>query len=163
VSSTPSPLTASRPRALGEDLGLVLHRAVTGGFLLPHGLAESLGWFGGPGLTGFAAQLQRWGLPADAPIPFALAALQIILGVLLVLGAGTRISALLATLLLLVIAMVHAQEGWFQGLEYPVFWCAMLLVVALSGGGRFSVDGWLWVKGLRLNGNGNGHDHGNGD
>lgn len=146
MSSTTSRRPGILLRTPAKEFALLLHRTIAGGFLLPHGLAESLGWFGGPGLTGFAEELQHWGLPSAAPIPFGLAALQIILGSLLVLGAGTRTSALLATLLLLVFAIVHAPEGWFHGLEYPLFWCAMLLVAAISGPGRFSIDGWLHFK-----------------
>lgn len=151
-----SPPPDARPSKLELDLGLLMLRTVVGGFFLPHALAESLGWLGGPGLTGFAAELQHWGLPSAAPIPFFLAAVQIILGTLLVLGAITRISSLIAALLLLVNAVVHAPQGWLHGVEHPTFWCGMLLAVAILGPGRLSVDAWLGGKDYRLSTTGNG-------
>jgi putative oxidoreductase len=131
---------------------LLIQRTAAGGFLLPHGFAQALGWFGGAGLTGFAAQLRHLGLPSSAPIPFVFAALQIVLGTLLLLGAGTRLTALLAALLVGVIALALLPTGWFSchhGLEYPMFWCASLVALALTGGGQLSFDAWLRGRGWR--------------
>lgn len=125
------------------DAALLLQRAVAGGFLLPHGLAKLLGWFGGPGITGFAAELQTFGFPSSAPIPFLLAALQTLLGVLVLLGAWTRLSAVLAVLFIAVTVLVAVPNGWFwnhHGIEYPLFWTAILLSLVLTGGGRWSLD-----------------------
>jgi putative oxidoreductase len=129
----------------GGDVGLLMLRSVAGGFLLPHGLAEWLGWFDGPGLTAFAGQLLRAGLPSSPPIPFALAAVQITLGMLVMLGLCTRLAALLGAWLLALISMVHLPGGWFwssHGMEYPVFWSATLLAITLTGGGRLSLESW---------------------
>lgn len=126
-----------------SDIGVLLQRVVAGGFLVPHGLAKLFGWFGGPGITGFAAELQGFGLPSSAPIPFVLALLQALLGTLVVIGAWTRISAALALLFVLVAAAVTLPSGWFwnhHGGEYPLFWSAILLSLVLTGGGRLSLD-----------------------
>ena len=56
--------TASVARPGTTSAGLLVLRLAAGGFLLPHGLGKLLGWFGGPGIAGFAAELQHFGLPS---------------------------------------------------------------------------------------------------
>ena len=131
------------------DLGLLLLRLTAGGFLLPHGLGKLFGWFGGPGTTGFAAELQGFGLSglATAPLPFLLALAQSALGGLVLVGAWGRFSAwaaaaFLATTFVLTLA---ASQTWFwmhHGGEYPLFWTLAMSALALTGPGRYSVDRW---------------------
>jgi putative oxidoreductase len=150
VADIPGSSEYSRARDSAPHLGLLILRAAAGGFLLPHGLAQVLGWFGGAGLTGFAVQPRHLRLPSSAPIPFVLTTLQIILGTLLLLGVGTRLVVLLAVLLVGVIAVALLPTGWFwcgHGLEYPVFWCASLVALALTGGGQLYFDAWLKGRG----------------
>lgn len=138
-----SPPTAADDARILSDTSLLLQRVVAGGFLLPHGLAKLFGWFGGPGLTGFAAELQGFGLPSTAPIPFLLAFLQTAFGLLVALGAWTRLAAMLSMLFVAVTATVSVPAGWFwnqHGAEYPVFWAVVLFTLMLTGGGRFSLD-----------------------
>ncbi len=125
------------------DTALLVQRIVAGGFLLPHGLAKLFGWFDGPGITGFAAELQGFGLPSSAPFPFVLALLQTAFGLFVLLGAWTRLNAMLAMLFVAVTATVSVPSGWFwnhHGAEYPVFWAAVLFSLMLTGGGRYALD-----------------------
>lgn len=125
------------------DVGLLLLRLAAGGFLLPHGLAKLLGWFGGPGLSGFAGELRQFGLPSAAPIPLLIAASQVLLGAALVLGCLTRSSAVAAAGLLAVTVVFNAAKGWFWmrgGMEYPLFWTLVILAIALTGPGSVSID-----------------------
>jgi len=131
----------SRVRLRGA--GLLLLRATAGGFLLPHGLGKLLGWFGGPGLSGFTAELQGFDLPSFAPVPLVLALLQTSLAVLLILGAWTRRAALVASLYLAITAVITANNGWFwmtHGMEYPLLWALVLFALALTGSRPFSID-----------------------
>lgn len=80
----------------GLDLALLMLRVAAGGFLLPHALGKLFGWFGGPGLSGFATELRGFGLPAVAPLPLLLALLQVLSGLAVLLGWQTRIAALAA-------------------------------------------------------------------
>ncbi|KRG70694.1 DoxX family protein [Pseudoxanthomonas dokdonensis] len=125
------------------DVALLVQRIVAGGFMLPHGLAKLLGWFGGPGLAGFASELQAFDLPSSAPVALLLAVLQTTLGALVLLGAWTRLSALLAMAFIAVTATLSVSAGWFwnhHGAEYPLFWAAILFALMLTGGGRFALD-----------------------
>lgn len=128
------------------SVGLLLLRITAGGFLLPHGLGKLFGWFNGPGLSGFAAELQSFGLPSPAPLPLLLALLQTGTGVLVLVGAWTRWSALVATVFLATTVVVSASSGWFwmhHGMEYPLFWTLTLFSLSLTGAGALSVDHYL--------------------
>lgn len=134
------------PRQLLDDFGLLLLRLVAGGFLLPHGLGKLFGWFNGPGLDGFAAELQGFGLPGFAPLPLLLALAQTGLGVLVMVGAWTRWSALMASLFLAMTVVLSASHGWFwmhHGMEYPLLWALVLFALSLTGAGALSVDHYL--------------------
>ena len=131
-----------------HDVGRLLLRLSAGGFLLPHGLGKLLGWFGGPGLGGFAAELQHFGLPTAAPMPLLLAATQTLAGALVALGLFTRAAAVVATGFLAVTVVLNIENGWFWmhgGIEYPLLWALATLVVALLGAGRWSLDA-AWRK-----------------
>lgn len=132
-----------------HSLALLILRSTTGGFLLPHGLGKLFGWFNGPGLGGFAAELQQFGLPAVAPLPLLLASLQTLIGLLLVVGLFTRPAALLGALFLATTVPIASPAGWFWmhgGREFPLFWTATLACVALIGAGAWSIDGWYQVS-----------------
>lgn len=134
---------ASFERPHAASAGLLILRLAAGGFLLPHGLGKLLGWFGGPGIAGFAAELQHFGLPSSAPLPLLLAALQTALGLLVVVGAFTRIAALGSAAFLGVTVALNLSHGWFWmhgGIEYPVLWLLANLAVALTGPGALSFD-----------------------
>ena len=130
-------------RARATSFGLLLLRLAAGGFLLPHGLGKLFGWFGGPGVAGFAGELQQFGLPSAAPLPLLLAALQTALGLMVVAGAFTRIAAVGAAAFLGVTVALNASHGWFWmhgGIEYPMLWLLAHVVIALTGPGTLSID-----------------------
>ena len=123
--------------------GLLLLRLAAGGFLLPHGLGKLLGWFGGPGLAGFAGELQHFGLPAGAPLPLLLALVQTLAGLFVAVGLFTRISAVVAAGFLATTVALNLANGWFWmhgGIEYPLLWTVSVLSIALLGAGRYSLD-----------------------
>lgn len=128
---------------LRADLALLLLRLTAGGFLLPHGLGKLFGWFGGPGLAGFAAELRGLGLPAPAPLPLLLAAMQTLVGLCVVLGLFTPVASALGAGFLAATAALSRRHGWFWmrgGMEYPLLWTVTLLAVGLLGGGQWSLD-----------------------
>lgn len=119
-------------------------RIAGGGFLLPHGLGKLLGWFGGPGLAGFAAELQQFGFPFAQPLPLLLALVQTLSGLAVLLGLWTRVSAALAAVFIATTVVVAVPKGWFWmhgGMEYPLMWLLVLLGLVAAGGGAWSLDG----------------------
>jgi putative oxidoreductase len=138
-------LTLADPSRI--DLGLLLLRLTAGGFLLPHGLGKLFGWFGGPGLSGFATELRGFGLPASTPLPLLLAAMQTLAGLCIVLGLCTPVAAALGAGFLAFTAALNRGRGWFWmrgGMEYPLLWTATLLALVLLGGGQWSLDAVLF-------------------
>ena len=93
-------------------------------------------------LAGTAQFFESLGLPgALAYVTFWA---ELIGGVLLVAGVGTRVVALALIPILLGATWVHAGNGWVfsasnGGWEYPAFLIAASLVLALLGNGRFAV------------------------
>ncbi|HEV2431856.1 MAG TPA: DoxX family protein [Burkholderiales bacterium] len=92
-------------------------------------LAGTAQFFESLGLPGALAYLTFWA--------------ELIGGVLLLAGIGTRVVALGLIPILLGATWVHAGNGWVfsaanGGWEYPVFLIAASLVLALLGDGRFS-------------------------
>ncbi|MCS3810766.1 DoxX family protein [Xanthomonas sp. 4461] len=138
-------MNASVPRSsAGLASALLMLRIAGGGFLLPHGLGKLLGWFGGPGLAGFAAELQQFGFPSAPPLPLLLALVQTLSGLAVLLGLWTRVSAALAAVFMATTVVVAVPKGWFWmhgGMEYPLMWLLLLLALTAAGGGAWSLDG----------------------
>jgi len=94
-------------------------------------------------LPGTAQFFESLGLPgALAYLTFWA---ELIGGVLLVAGIGTRAVALALIPILIGAAWVHAGNGWVfsaanGGWEYPVFLMAASIVLALLGNGRYAVQ-----------------------
>lgn len=135
--------TASVAHAGTTSAGLLVLRLAAGGFLLPHGLGKLLGWFGGPGIAGFATELQQFGLPSAPPLPLLLAALQTVLGLMVAVGGFTRVVALGSVAFLGVTVALNLSHGWFWmhgGIEYPLLWMLANLAVGLTGPGALSFD-----------------------
>lgn len=132
-------------QSLSPSLARLLLRIAGGGFLLPHGLGKLFGWFSGPGLAGFAAELEAMQLPHAAPLPLIFALLQTGIGLAVLLGWASRPAAVLGAIFLGVTLVPNAAGGWFwmnHGVEYPLFWLLTLCSIALLGPGRWSLDHW---------------------
>ena len=103
-----------------------------------------------PGTAQFFASL---GLPAG--LAYATFWAELIGGVLLVAGLGTRWVALALIPILAGAGWVHAGNGWVfsaqnGGWEYPVFLIAASLAQALLGDGRYALANRLPALNLRV-------------
>jgi putative oxidoreductase len=96
---------------------------------------------------------------ASIGLPAALAYLtfwgELVGGLALVAGIGTRIVALGLIPILVGATWVHAGNGWVfsaanGGWEYPVFLIAASLVAALLGDGKYAVGNRVVAPNLRL-------------
>lgn len=93
-------------------------------------------------LPGTAQFFQSLGLPG--PLGYATFAIELVGGVALVLGVGTRWVAAALVPILLGATWVHAGNGWLfsaanGGWEYPAFWTVTLIVQALLGDGAYAL------------------------
>ena len=134
-----------------DDIGGLLARLVLGAVILPHGLQQIFGLFGGAGFAGTMDYFTRSGLPE------ALAFLVIIgesLGAVgLIIGFLSRLCAL-GILIIMVgaIFMVHVKYGFFmnwygnlqgEGFEYHILAIGLGLITLVKGGGKLSIDGFI--------------------
>jgi putative oxidoreductase len=104
-------------------------------------------------LPGTAQFFESLGLAAA--LAYATFWAELIGGVLLVAGLGSRWVALALLPVLIGAAWVHAGNGWVfsgqnGGWEYPVFLIAASVVQALLGDGRFALGNRVPALNLRL-------------
>lgn len=93
-------------------------------------------------LPGTAQFFQSLGLPPV--LAYATFAAELVGGVLLLLGIGSRWVALALVPILLGATWAHAGNGWVfsapnGGWEYPAFWTVTLFVQALLGNGAYAL------------------------
>jgi putative oxidoreductase len=116
-----------------------LLRISLGGMFIAHSLVLKHITFTLPGTAEFFVSL---GLPAA--LAYATFWAELVGGVLLVAGVGSRWVALALVPILAGATWVHAGNGWVfsapnGGWEYPVFLIAASLVQALLGDGRYAL------------------------
>lgn len=121
-----------------------LIRFFAGIMLVPHGAQKLFGAFGGGGLSGTAAYLQKMGLEPAMPLAVLAGCAEFFGGLLVAIGLLTRPAALAGFILMAVaVLQVHLPNGFFAtqgGYEYPLLWGIVLLAIVLRGGGHLSVD-----------------------
>lgn len=139
---------------LADGSSLVL-RLTLAGVLLPHGLQQSLGLFGG---YGFSGTLGYYTHGVGLPYWLALTVIAVLnLGPLLLLaGLGTRLAALACGLFLAgAMLTAHLPNGFFmnwygtqhgEGFEYHLLGMGLALALILQGGGRYALDRILFSR-----------------
>lgn len=123
------------------DTASLLLRVVLGITFLVHGvdkfgngIENVVGFFGKIGLPGFMAYL--------------VAGIEVIGGICLILGIGTRIfSSAFAIIMLVAIATVKIGKGFSGGYEFELALMAMALSLAISGTRLFALDNLFLKKG----------------
>ncbi|MFI7493434.1 DoxX family protein [Kocuria sp. M4R2S49] len=137
-----SPVRSSAPAAdsSAATLGLTLLRVVLGATFLLHGWQKFTEWT----VAGTQASFAQMGVPAAELAAPVVAALELVGGLMLLLGLGTRVvAALLALDMLGAIVLVHLPAGFFAadgGVELVLLLAAAAVLYALAGAGRWSLD-----------------------
>ena len=129
------------------DLGLLAIRLVTGLVFLMHGYQKVFTY----GFAGVGDAFGKMGIPMPTVIGPAIALLELLGGIALIIGLGTRIVGLLFTIEMAVaITMVHMKNGFFMpmGFEFALTLLATSLALALSGAGDMSVDARMSRKNI---------------
>jgi putative oxidoreductase len=121
-----------------EHAALLL-RVGLGVMTLAHGLLKVF-VFTIPGTVGFFEQLGYPGFFA-----YGVITAEILGGIALIAGIGTRYVALALVPVLIGATMTHAGNGWLfsnanGGWEFPAFWTLTLIVQALLGDGAYSLN-----------------------
>ncbi|UOP10319.1 DoxX family protein [Pseudomonas palleroniana] len=118
--------------------GVLILRLTAGIALLAHSLYLKVFVFTMSGTSSFFESI---GLPGV--LAWLVLGVEVTTGALLVLGFKTRYAALAAIPVLLGATWAHSSNGWLfsstgGGWEYPAFWTAVLIAIALCGDGACS-------------------------
>jgi putative oxidoreductase len=134
----------------GADLGLLVMRLVVGLTFAAHGAQKVFGWWRGPGLDGFAANLTTLGFRQTDLLSAITGFTELVGGILLILGLFTPLAA--AALLAISINAVWVRwgSGLFLadgGYEYDLALAALTAGLTLTGPGRVALDyGRAWFR-----------------
>lgn len=147
---------------LETDLGLLVIRLAVGLTFAAHGLQQSLGLWGGPGMVGWTGAMDHMGFRPAHYWALGATVAQVGGGIGLAIGLLTPIAAAaLVGIGLVIVLKVHWQKGFWNskgGFEFPLVLLAASIGILLIGPGGISIDGLLglrlfaeaWVKWLGL-------------
>jgi putative oxidoreductase len=126
--------------------GIALLRVVTGIILLMHG-QQKLFEFGLGGVTGMMTGL---GVPAPGFMALVVTLVEVVGGIALILGAFTRIAALLIAIdMLVAFFLVHIPNGFFAsngGVELVLMLATAGVALVLTGPGAMALDRVLPIE-----------------
>jgi putative oxidoreductase len=132
---------------------LLVVRLGLGVIFFAHGAQKVLGWFGGQGLAGTIKAFRGMGVPPAAATIAAF--IEFLGGLGMLVGLLARPAAVGVTVVMLVaIAKVHGQHGFFlnlgvpgkgPGFEYNFAVIAMALAILVGGAGVLSLDRAIWL------------------
>jgi putative oxidoreductase len=125
-----------------QDVGLFLIRAVLAVVFIYHGGQMLFGLFGGYGIHGTAAWMASVGIPFPTLSTVLSGCVQFLGGIILAFGDGTRLAAIpMAINMLVAILFVHRGrfDVRFDGMEYALTACVVLVALSLIGPGKFTL------------------------
>lgn len=126
-----------------DPYALPLLRIAMGVILFPHGAQKFFGWFGGAGFARFTTIFENIGYKPGALWVTVVASIELIGGILLILGLFTRAVAALLLLFMINAIWVTSAKGFFWtagGLEYSLLIGIIAVVFLVKGGGNLSLD-----------------------
>jgi putative oxidoreductase len=136
------PFLAPLYAALAEPT-YALTRFVAGAFLVPHGMSKLFGIAGGTkqAMIDFFSSI---GLEPATLLVNLVGSVEFFAGILIALGLLTRPAAAAATVTTATAALYfHLPLGFYVeqgGVEFSGLWTIVLLMIAVRGGGRISLD-----------------------
>ncbi len=132
-----------------STVSTLLLRVALGAVFFPHGAQKVLGWFGGYGFAGTMGFMTGT-MHIPAFFAFLAIAAEFAGSLALIIGLFTRVASLgIASVMLVAIATVHAQFGFFmnwtgtqkgEGFEYHLLALAIAVALIIRGGGKWSAD-----------------------
>ncbi|WP_090674083.1 DoxX family protein [Paenibacillus tianmuensis] len=128
-------------------LGLLLVRLVVGLLFIGHGAQKLFGWFGGHGPKGTGGWMESVGIKPGVVMAVLAGLMELLGGVLFAAGLLTPLAAaLIAATMLGAIVKVHGPNGLWStanGYEYQLVLMVVVIGVALTGAGAYSLDALL--------------------
>ena len=132
------------------SIGLLIVRLVVGLTLAAHGAQKLLGWFGGGGIAGTGAGLERLGFRPGRVHATLAGVVEVGAGLFVAAGFLTPAAAAAVFAVMLVAAVsAHLRNGFFAqngGFEYAFVLGSVGLGLAFTGPGNLSLDHALGVS-----------------
>lgn len=133
-----------------ESLSQLALRLPLGIIFIAHGAQKLFGWFGGYGLEGTGQYMASLGLNPGYLMALLAGSAEFFGGLALIVGLLVRPAAVVLAFTMLVgILAAHIGNGLFMtndGYEFALALLAGSVALAISGGGRYSVDQTLASK-----------------
>jgi len=151
ILNTPSSASiVQRVLSTNDSLAPLALRFAGGAIFVAHGAQKLFGAFGGYGLEGTGQFFDSVGLNPGYLMALLAGVVEFFGGLALILGLFVRpAAAALAFAMLVAVVAVHLSKGFFLdkgGYEYALAMLAVSVSLALSGGGRASLDRMLRAK-----------------
>lgn len=131
------------PPAVVRDVALLIARVIVGVVLIAHGLQKFLTW----GIAGTTESFAQMGVPLPQVSAPLAAVVEVVGGLLLLVGAFSAVTGVIVALLMAGAAViVHVGNGIFVadgGWELVGVIAATALAAGVAGPGRYSVDALL--------------------
>ena len=145
-------LQETAPQATALSAGLLIARLVFGVSMSAHGAQKLLGWFGGYGLAGTGQFFDNLGFRPGRMFAAIASTTEIVGGLLLAFGfLGPVAPALIVSVMIVAAVTVHWNNGFFaatNGIELPLLFAAVAVVLAFTGPGSYSLDAVLGLQAL---------------
>lgn len=126
------------------DLAVLALRFIVGLTFAAHGAQKVFGWWEGPGFRNWQGAMEGMGFRPARLFAATSAGVELVGGLLLVLGLFTPLAATaLIALSVVIIGQVHLRNGFFNqkgGYEFPLTLAVGVVAIALVGAGAWSVD-----------------------
>jgi putative oxidoreductase len=127
-----------------ERLAVLILRLFLGFAFMMHGSQKLLGAFGGGGVSGVASMMGKLGIEPSLLWAWVVSITEFVGGVCLFFGFLTRFwAAGLVIDMAVAVVKVHLVNGFFvgkNGVELPLTFGVIALVILLTGPGSLSVD-----------------------
>lgn len=129
-------------------VGLLIIRLVVGLGFMAHGSQKLFGWFGGYGPKGTGGWMESIGIKPGVAMAVMAGLLEFAGGLMFAAGLATVLASLLiAVTMVMAIVKVHGKNGYWNtagGYEYNLLLLAVVVGVALTGAGAYSIDALLF-------------------
>lgn len=123
------------------DIGLLILRVIIGGIFIVHGVMKFMA--GEDALEGVGSAMELIGIDFMPMVWGALAAaVEILGGVALIVGFGTRIASALLLFVMIIATVVKIDAGadFGPGISHPLKMCGVFLALIFLGAGQYSID-----------------------
>ncbi|GAB4217179.1 MAG: DoxX family protein [Roseiflexaceae bacterium] len=129
-----------------QSIGITVLRIIVGIVFAAHGWQKL-----GNGVEGTAGFFGSLGVPLPAVAAVVVIALELLGGIALILGLGTRyVAPLLAFTMLVAMLLVHLPNGFFAqqgGVEFVLTLFGASVALALTGSGAYALDDLVFRRG----------------